>query len=130
MDRAGRTPLHYAALEGNIGEILRLLADDLDPNTPDSKGFVALHFAAQEYQVAAARALLQGGARVDAVNAYGNTPLWTAVFNSQGRGEIIALLRLAGADPAHVNNAGRTPVELAHTIASSDVAQYFADLTQ
>jgi uncharacterized protein len=128
MDRAGRTPLHYAALEGDMGEVLRLLADGSDPDASDSTGFTPLHFAAQEYKVDAVRELVRGGASVDVANGHGNTPLWTAVFNSEGRGEIIALLRAAGANPAHVNNAGRTPVQLARTIASSDVAQYFADL--
>src|SRR5438309_11499733 len=42
-------------------------------------------------------------------DAHGNTPLWTAVFNSRGDGDVIRLLRSHGADSRHVNAAGRTP---------------------
>jgi ankyrin repeat protein len=130
MDRAGRTPLQYAALEGNLNEVRRLLAEGCDVDAPDAQGFVPLHFAAQEFHPEVVRLLLEGGATVDAVNAFGNTPLWTAVFNSKGRGEVISLLRASGADPLHANEAGRTPVDLARLIGSSDVAQYFADVPQ
>jgi len=128
MDPAKRTPLHYAALDGDGQEVARLLAQGADPDAADVQGFVPLHFAAQEFHPEGVRLLLEGGATVDAVNAFGNTPLHTAVFNSDGRGEIIALLRASGADPLHANDSGRTPVELARLIGSSDVAQYFADL--
>lgn len=130
MDRAGRTPLHYAALEGNREEVLRLLAEGAEIDAPDKQGFVPLHFAAQEYHPDAVRALIEGGASVDSVNVFGNTPLWTAVFNSKGRGEVIGLLRESGADPFRSNGSGRTPVDLARLIASADVAQYFADIPQ
>lgn len=128
MDSARRTPLHYAALEGHASEVVRLLAEGSDPDAPDAQGFVPLHFAAQEFHPEVVRALLEGGARVDVANSFGNTPLWTAVFNSKGRGEVIALLRASGADPLHANEAGRTPVDLARLIGSSDVAQYFSDI--
>lgn len=62
--------------------------------------------------------LLAAGAPVDAVNAHGNTPLWTAVFNSRGSGDIIHLLRQHGANPWLQNRAGKTPVDLARTIAN------------
>lgn len=74
------------------------------------------------------RMLLSHGASVDQENRYGNTPLWTAVFNSQGRGDVIALLRAHGADPHRPNAHGRTPLDLARTIANYDVAQFFQDL--
>jgi ankyrin repeat protein len=68
------------------------------------------------------------GARVDPVNRHGNTPLWDAVFNSKGRGELIELLRAAGADPRYANAAGQTPLSLARLIANYEVAQFFSDL--
>ena len=66
---------------------------------------------------------------MDAVNSNGNTPLFTAVFNSRGRGELIKLLRHHGADPWHPNNTSQTPIGLARLIANYNVAQFFADLT-
>lgn len=84
--------------------------------------------ACQQGSAAAARALLDVGASVDSVNAFGNTPLFVAVFNSRGRGDLIELLRERRADPRIANNAGQTPVGLARLIGNYDVAQYFADL--
>ena len=72
--------------------------------------------------------LIEAGANVDAANAFGNTPLFVAVFNSRGRGGIIELLRAAGADPLHPNSSGQTPVGLARLIGNYDVARFFADV--
>jgi ankyrin repeat protein len=94
----------------------------------DRLGFTPLHLAAQEGSVEAARILLDHGAVVDAVNNFGNTPLFVAVFNSRGRGDVIQLLRANGADAHRANNTGQTPVGLARLIGNFDVAQYFADL--
>ena len=74
--------------------------------------------------------MLRAGASVDLRNAFGNTPLFVAVFNSNGRGEFIQLLRSYGADPLHTNTSGRTPVGLARLIANPDVAQFFLDVAE
>ncbi|WP_273944581.1 ankyrin repeat domain-containing protein [Kutzneria chonburiensis] len=87
-----------------------------------------LHFAAQSWQPEIAAVLLTAGAEVEARNRYGNTVLAMAVLESRGRGELIELLRAAGADPHSVNRAGKTPVDIARTIANYDVRQYFADI--
>ena len=88
-----------------------------------------MHFAAQKRALAAATALLGAGARADAVNSCGNTPLFTAIFSSRGRGELIWLLRRHGAGPWHPDNTGHTPVGTARMIANYDVARFFDDLT-
>ena len=62
------------------------------------------------------------------MNVFGNSALFIAVFNSLGRGDMIALLRERGADPRLANNSGQTPVGLARLIANYDVARFFADL--
>ncbi|HTI26080.1 MAG TPA: hypothetical protein VL652_34145 [Kutzneria sp.] len=54
--------------------------------------------------------------------------MWTAVFESRGHGELIELLRAAGADPHAVNRSGQNPLGLARLIVNYDVRQYFADL--
>jgi ankyrin repeat protein len=127
-DEFGRQHLHYYALENDLPKVRDLLIKGVNPNVADNDGFTPLHFAAQQWAVEAADLLLQHGAYVDATNCHGNTPLWTAVFNSKGRGEMIALLRRYGADPYHANNYDHTPVSAARSIANYDVAQYFADL--
>jgi ankyrin repeat protein len=80
-------------MTNDVDAARRALRDGADPNGRDKDGFTALHLAAQEYAVDVARLLLDSGAEVDAANVHGNTPLFTAVFNSRGRGELIGLLR-------------------------------------
>jgi hypothetical protein len=129
VDRAGRTPVHYAALNGDSAEVARLLAGGADPSAADDQGWTPLHFAAQGRHATVARALLVAGANVDARDSHGNTPLSNAVFNCDGvRGDLIALLRSHGADPHAENKHGVSPASLARTIANCDVAQFFKDL--
>jgi ankyrin repeat protein len=127
-DQGGRTALHYAALSNDVTEAKRRLASGDDPNGADHKGFTPLHFAAQEGSLEVARLLLDHGAAVDPPNQFGNTPLFTAVFNSRGEGALIELLTANGADPAHANEAGQTPVGLARLIDNYDVDQFFTDV--
>lgn len=130
VDGLGRTPLHYAANDGAADIVLRLLQEGADPALADDNGWTALHFAAQSNAVEAARALLDGGAPVDPIDVYGNTPLFKAVFNSQGAGELIKLLRSQGADPRRANFNGVSPVCLARRIANFDVKQFFVDVEE
>lgn len=122
------TPLHEAATKDDAESAALLLAEGADVLATVREGFTPLHFAALSYSVDTARVLLEAGAAVDAVNIHGNTPLGVAVFESKGRGEMIRLLRAHGADPYHLNKAGRSPLDLARLIANYEVAQYFDDL--
>lgn len=128
VDRQGRSVLHAAAFQGDAAEVRRLIAQGFAPDLADNQGFTPLHLAAQEWREEAARALLDTGANVDPKNKFGNTPLWVAVFNSKGRGELIALLRERGADPLSQNMHGKSPLSLARSIANHDVQQFFADM--
>lgn len=128
VDNSGRIPLHYAALEGDSAQIATLLAAGADPDAADLQGFRPLHLACQQGHLDAAQALIEAGAEVDAVNTFGNTPLFFAVFNSRGRGDLIALLRSHGANPSHLNNSAQSPLRLARLIGNFDAAQFFADL--
>lgn len=128
MDRAGRTPLHYAALADELEEVESLIARGESPDQQDKQGFTPLHLAAQQRALKASSALLAAGASVDAENEFGNTPLFAAVFNCRGDGDLIKLLRAHGADPLHANASGQTPLGLARLIGNYDVAQYFDDL--
>jgi uncharacterized protein len=128
LDPAKRVALHYAALSNDAVEVGRLLKAGENVNAADIQGFTPLHLAAQTGAVEAARALIDGGADVNARNLWGNGPLFVAVFNSQGRGDMISLLRQRGADPSAPNKSGQTPVGLARLIDNYDVARFFADL--
>jgi ankyrin repeat protein len=128
VDRYGRTPLHDAALAGDVEEARRLLQAGADPSAADDDGWTPLHAAAQNWHVDVVVALLEAGANVDARDSHGNTALSTAVFNSRGRGDVIVALRRHGADPHAANRHGVSPLALARTIANYDVAQHFTDL--
>jgi uncharacterized protein len=128
VDEYGRTPLHYAANDGDLAQVQNLISHGADPNAQDDNGWSPHHFAAQATSSAVTSALLEAGADVAVCDSNGNTSLSTAVFKSQGEGSVIQLLRSAGADPKSPNNYGVTPLQLARTIANYDVAQFFSDL--
>lgn len=67
---------------------------------------------------------------MDSQDAHGNTPLFRAVCNSRGNGNLIAILRSRGADPYAENNQGASPVKLSRTIANYDMRQFFRDLPE
>jgi|SRR5579864_816945 len=124
QDRERRTPLFYAAQEGDIALVEALLSRGADPNARDANGETPLHFAARDYQPMAARRLIDSGAEPDASDSNGATPLWRAVFASEGRGQMIELLLSAGADKKRKNAHGVSPSDLADSIANHDVARY------
>ena len=105
-----------AITAGDLGSLRERIDSGIDLDAEDSRrGYTLLHVAAQQVDVEAVRLLLGSGANPNVADGYGNGPLWTAVFNDRG-GEIIDLLRRAGADSGHVNHAGATPVSLSRTI--------------
>jgi uncharacterized protein len=124
-DRDGRTPLHFAAFQGDVDRVLELIASGADLDAADAEGRTPLHYAAQEWWIDAAAQLCEAGATVDCADAFGNTPLGRATFESRGRGEMILLLIGHGADPDRPNHSGVTPRQLATTIANYDVRQFF-----
>lgn len=128
LDHAGRSDLHYAALENRVDDVRRLIDQGADVDFADKNGYTPLHFAAQEHAVEALQLLIAAGARLELEDSYGNTPLWRATANSRGRGEAIAVLRNAGADPWHANRTGASPVAIARRVANFDIRQWYSDL--
>jgi ankyrin repeat protein len=128
LDREGRSDLHYAARDGDVAAVRRLLAAGEEVNLPDKRGWTPLHFAAQAVSAAVTEVLLAHGAAVDPQDSFGNTPLSTATFSSRGDGSVIRVLRSAGADPMKKNKSGVSPLSLARTIANFNVAQFYDDL--
>jgi ankyrin repeat protein len=126
----GRTDLHYAAADGDLPKVEALLVAGGDVSLADDNGWTPLHFAAQANSHTVAAVLLKAGASVDPQDSHGNSPLFRAVFNSRGEGCLIELLRQHGANPNLENLHGVSPLILARRIASSPVAQFFADLPQ
>ena len=91
----------------------------------DAEGFTPLHLAAQQQQEAVVEVLLAFGVPVDAVDAWGNTPLFRAVFSADGDPRVVHRLMRAGADPDLANAHGRSPRGLAELIGNHDTSTYF-----
>jgi uncharacterized protein len=123
-DTEGRTPFLNAVIEDNIPIVKTLLAHGANIHVQDKAGYSALHFAAQFQSIEMTKLLIEKGSIVDAVDVYGDTPLWRAVFNSRGRGEIIQILLSGGADKNRKNNHGISPLDLANNIGNYDVKKY------
>jgi len=127
-DEDGRTPLMHAILaEDADASIVRMLIDskaNVDASDYGEK-WTALHFAARDQNKAIVRLLLEAGAKVDPVDAFGNTPLWRSVMNSNSSLAAIKELVERGADPYKKNNKGIAPIDIAHEIGRADIVALF-----
>jgi len=122
-----RSELHNAVIAKDLARVRSLLESGADPSARDGSGWTPLHFSAQDYSLEIAELLLDFGANIDAQNSQGQSPLYTAVFNSRGRGDLIKLLRKRGANPEQRNLYGKTPIGLAKAIANYDLVAFFSD---
>lgn len=126
VDKSGRTLLILAVIEGDLTLVETLLKCGASINYQDkSKGYSALHFAAQEQRHEIVKALIDAGSNLEARDSYGNTPLNRATFYSRGQGDTIKVLLDCGADPNNKNDYGVTPLSLAKQIANYNIVQYF-----
>lgn len=125
VDADNRSAIFHAILVDSIEVVSLLLKNVPDLNIKDFRGWYPLHYAVQNNLLKVVGLLVKQGAILEAKDDYGNTPLWRAVFASEGRGEVIKLLLSNGADPNNANSSGITPYKLAHTISNYDVKQFF-----
>ncbi|MDE1152477.1 MAG: ankyrin repeat domain-containing protein [Micavibrio sp.] len=79
-DNDGRTPLHYACVQGKIDGLRQLLSLGLDVNATDEKGYTPLHVAAARGEPAVIAELLGAGANINAVTKSGKT-VWDAAVD-------------------------------------------------
>ncbi|WP_158887970.1 ankyrin repeat domain-containing protein [Amycolatopsis anabasis] len=123
-DADGRTPLMHAVLaeDADPAVVVSLIDRGADVNVTDNgQNWTAVHFAARDQNEALVRLLLEAGAEVDAVDVFGNTPLWRGVLNA---GSDLAALRALleyGADPRRKNQYGASPLDMARESGQRDV---------
>jgi ankyrin repeat protein len=139
----GQTALMWAAAEGHTNVVRLLLAaganvdersrlvdvpessyERLDgdfayPKTPKG-GLTALHFAARAGAPDAVRALIEGGADLDTVDAEGTSAVLLATLND--RFDVTRVLLEAGADPNVADIYGRTVLLAATDAHTRDAA--------
>lgn len=125
VDEFGRNILHYAANNGALLTVKKLLLDGFDINSQDNNGWTALHFAAQNNHFQVIKLLLENKANPNIHDNQGNGALWTAAMHANGKYESILLLLKANADPNHKNKYGRSPVYMTNAL-DRGLAKVFA----
>ena len=123
IERGAPLDAFSAAAAGNLAALERCLAaDPAALNAFAADGWSALHLAAFFGQTAAARLLIERGARVQAVsrNPSANMPLHVAA--ARGHGKLAELLIERGADVNAPAGGGWTPLHLAAGSGHEDVA--------
>jgi ankyrin repeat protein len=112
VGKLGGWPLGHAVGEGLAKVVEVLLKHGADPNlpNPDDAG-TSLHAAAFNMHPRVTQVLLAHGAKVDARDENGRTPLWHAAFEKGQRSlDVARALIAAGADPNAADQEGETPL--------------------
>jgi ankyrin repeat protein len=125
MDKKGRTPLFYAALQNRLNCVASLVS--LDPqwiDVGDQNGDTALHAAAIANGVEVLSFLLQCEANPDTANYAGLTPCHLARTRAA-----LEVLCTAGAMPYCVDGKSRMPLWFACSEGRGDCAEFLCSQT-
>src|SRR6266566_724912 len=76
-----RSPIVDAAKNGEKDSLRALIQKKADVSAAEPDGATALHWASYRDDVESADLLIRAGAKVNAANDLGVTPLWTASLN-------------------------------------------------
>ena len=123
------TPLHWAAVEGNVADIKALTAEEgVDIDAPENLygGETPLHWAAFAGHAGAVRALLAAGASADARDDDGETALRESLRTTFGSAaDVVPMMALlaSGADPTAKSADGSTAL---HEAVAHDLTENVA----
>ncbi|KAL4422734.1 hypothetical protein ABPG75_008931 [Micractinium tetrahymenae] len=107
-DALGRSPLHFAAANGDYGAAQLLLARRANVDAVTKERATPLHYAAASGHRGVAELLLDAGAEVDSRSEDGATPLLAAA--EAGHAHVVEALLRRKADPSAADSEGTTPL--------------------
>ncbi|XP_034039943.1 LOW QUALITY PROTEIN: ankyrin repeat domain-containing protein 12 [Thalassophryne amazonica] len=106
----GETPLHMAAIRGDVKQVKELISLGADVNVKDFAGWTPLHEACNLGYYDVAKVLIAAGAEVNTQGLDDDTPLHDA--SSSGHKDIVKLLLCHGGDAFQANKRGERPVDV------------------
>lgn len=121
-DEGGNTPLHMAAVNGTVENVMSLIEAGANVNARDTLGNTPLHGA---FTPETAIALIEAGAEVNVWNEVGSTPLHFAAL--WGRELVVLILVAFGSDVNHRNYLGSTPLHIAARVARPETIRILLD---
>ncbi|XP_051569962.1 caskin-1-like [Myxocyprinus asiaticus] len=121
QDTDGFSPLHHAALNGNVELISLLLESQALVDIRDQKGMRPLHYAAWQGKSEPMKLLLKSGSSVNGQSDEGQIPLHLAA--QHGHYDVSEMLLQHQSNPCIVDNAGKTPLDLACEFGRVGVVQ-------
>lgn len=117
----GRSLLQEAIASRKLDLAAELVKRKIDLNIQDESGSTALHYAAAHDAQALAEQIIAAGADPNLHDRYGNGALWAFAFAAKDDYTVVRLLIEHGADPAHVNRAGKSVLDLARQFKSAEL---------
>jgi len=118
-DANGRTPLHWAALRGDLDLTAAILRAEASINMCDSYNHTPLCYAVYHRNCAVAQCLLDSGADINCRSTLGGTMLHMAV--REDNSEMVKVLLDNKADPHFAGDEEVTPMELAMAQKSFEI---------
>ena len=109
QNRENLTPLHIAAKNNNIEMVNLLLKYKANPNIHEyPSGKTPLHYSISHPNVYILEKLINAGAKIDAEDIFGNTPLHYA--NTINNKQAISTLIKHNANPIYINRIGEKAI--------------------
>ncbi|KAJ0070092.1 hypothetical protein NL108_002414, partial [Boleophthalmus pectinirostris] len=121
----GETPLHIAAIKGDVEAVKELLEQGADPNLKDNAGWTPLHEACNLGHLTVVEILVLRGALLNTPGYENDSPLHDAVRN--GHTAIARLLLQLGASTNVLNLYGKRPADYA---VSREMLEIFQEATE